>query len=53
MSYLIELQTAAGAAGYVLADGDNQEAALAQVQEQLDAVGEDERIVVLAVHTVH
>ena len=53
MSYLIELQTPGGVAGYVLADADNCEEALANVQEQLDAAAGDERVVVLAVHTVH
>ena len=52
-SYLIELQTPTGVPGYVIADGDNREEALAQVQKQLDAAGEEERVVVLAVHTVH
>ena len=53
MSYVIELQTPAGVPGYVIADGENREEALAHVQEQLDAVAENERIVVIAVHTVH
>jgi hypothetical protein len=53
MSYLIELRTPAGNPGYVIADGGNREEALANVQEQLDAAGEDERVFVLAVHTVH
>ena len=52
MSYLIELQTPAGTAGYVIADGANREEALAHVQEQLGTGGDDE-VVVLAVHTVH
>ena len=52
MSYLIELQMRTGVPGYVIADGDNREEALAHVQEQLDVVDADE-VVVLAVHTVH
>ena len=52
MSYLIELQTPAGTAGYVVAHGASQEEALAQVHEQLDRAVEEE-VVVLAVHTVH
>ena len=52
MSYLIELQTSAGVPGYLVADGDNREEALAHVREELDIADEDE-VVVLAVHTVH
>ena len=52
MSYLIELQTRAGLPGYLVADGDNREEALAQIREQLGMADEDE-VVVLAVHTVH
>ena len=52
MSYLIELQTPTGPAGYVIADGANREEALAHVHEQL-GVGEDDEVVVLAVHTLH
>jgi len=53
MSYLIELQTPAGVPGYVIAVGDNRQEALANMHEQLNAAGEEERVVVLAVHTVH
>ena len=52
MSYLFELQMRAGRPGYVIADGDNREEALARLQEQLRADDADE-VVVLAVHTVH
>jgi hypothetical protein len=52
MSYLIELQMPAGSPGYIIADGDNREDALAHVHEQLGMDDEDE-IVVLGVHTVH
>ena len=52
MSYLIELQMRAGTPGYVIADGDNREEALAHVHQQLGTADEDE-VVVLAVHTVH
>lgn len=52
MSYLIELQTPAGMPGYVIADGENREEALAHVREQLDTA-DDHEVVVLAVHTVH
>jgi hypothetical protein len=52
MSYLIELQMRTGVPGYVIADGDNREEALAHVQEQL-RTAEDDEVVVLAVHTVH
>src|SRR5215813_8820959 len=51
MSYLIELQTQGGRPGYVVADGDNREEALAHVHEQL-GVDDEEEFVVLAVHTV-
>ena len=53
MSYLIELQTAAGIPSYVIADGGSREEALAQVEGQLAAADAEEKIVVLAVHTVH
>ena len=52
MSYLIELQTRTGTAAYVLADAENREEALAHIHEQLGA-GEDDEVVVLAVHTLH
>lgn len=52
MSYLFELQMGAGIPGYVIADGDNREEALARLQERLHAEDEEE-VVVLAVHTVH
>ena len=52
MSYLFELRTPAGVPGYVIADGENREEALARVQEQFSMNDEDE-VVVLAVHTVH
>ena len=52
MSYLFELQSKAGTPGYVIADGDNQEEALARVHEQFSTDDEDD-VVVLAVHTVH
>ena len=52
MSYLIELQTAAGNPGYLVANGDNREEALAQVREHFEMADEDE-VFVLAVHTVH
>lgn len=52
MSYLFELQMGAGVPGYMIADGDNREEALARLREQFRAEDEDE-VVVLAVHTVH
>ena len=52
MSYIIELQMRTGLPGYVVADGDNREEALAHIHEQLGLDDEDE-IVVLGVHTVH
>jgi len=52
MSYLIELQTSAGAAGYVIAAGKNREEALADAHEQLAATDDDD-VVVLAVHIMH
>ena len=52
MSYLFELQMKAGAPGYVITDGDNQQEALARLHMQLD-VDEEDEFVVLAVHTVH
>ena len=52
MCYLIELQMRAGKPSYVIADGDNLEQALANVQEQLD-MGDEGEVVVIAVHTVH
>ena len=51
MSYLFELRMPAGIPGYVIADGDNREEALARVQEQFSKDDEGE-VVVLAVHTV-
>ena len=53
MSYLIELQTPAGPAGYVIADGASREEALAVFHEQLGLTNEEEDVVVLAVHTLH
>jgi hypothetical protein len=52
MCYLFELQMGAGIPGYVIADGESREEALARLQERLSAEVEEE-VVVLAVHTVH
>ena len=53
MSYLIELQTRAGMASYMIANGENPSEALAQVHERLGMDDEEEEVVVVAVHTVH
>ena len=52
MSYLIELQRPGGVPGYLIADGDSCEDALATLHEQL-VLAEAEEVMVLAVHTVH
>ena len=52
MSYLIELQSPTGVPGYLIADGANQEEALARAHQQL-GMGDENEIVVVAVHTVH
>jgi hypothetical protein len=57
MSYLIELQTPASVPSYMLADGVDREEVHARIQAQLAHLGagedEEERLRVLAVHTVH